>query len=81
MQEATQAIAAGQLKTIIERLERLGEDRDAITQDTAAVMSEASSAGFDKKTIKEILRLRKMDPNDLQERDAFLELYRTVLNV
>lgn len=80
-QEDTQGIAADQLKTIIERLERLGEDRDAIAKDTAEVLSEAHSAGFDKKAIKEILKLRKMDQNDLQERDAFVDLYRSVLNV
>ena len=72
-------IAADRLKSFVERVERLEEDRAAIAADIREVLSEAKSAGFDVPTLRQIVRLRKLDRQDLQERDALLELYRDVL--
>jgi uncharacterized protein (UPF0335 family) len=74
-------IAADRLRTFVERIERLEEDRAAISADIREVLSEAKSAGFDVPTIRQVVRLRKMDRQDLQERDSLLELYRDVMEM
>lgn len=70
-----QTIAAGHLRSFIERWERLQEDKQAISDDQKEVMAEAKANGFDTKTIRAIIRLRKLDPNERQEAEALLDLY------
>lgn len=74
-------VAADRLRSIVERIERLEEEKAALTADVRDVYSEAKGAGFDTKTIRKIVKLRKMDRAAVQEEDALLELYRQVLNV
>ena len=74
-------VAADRLQTFVQRVERLEEDRAAIAADIREVLSEAKAAGFDVPTIRQVVRLRKMDRQDLQERDALLELYRDALEI
>ncbi len=74
-------IAADRLRTFVERIERLEADRTAIATDVREVLSEAKSAGFDVPTIRQVVKLRRMDQQDLQERDALLDLYRDVMEM
>ena len=67
--------AKDQLKSIIERIERLEEERGALTGDIREVYAEAKSAGYDAKVMRQIVRLRKMDAADRQEQQALLETY------
>ncbi|MBN9533840.1 MAG: DUF2312 domain-containing protein [Alphaproteobacteria bacterium] len=67
--------AAGQLKSLIERIERLEEERAALSADIREVYSEAKGQGFDTKVMRQVVRLRKLDTADRQEQDAVLELY------
>lgn len=69
------------LEQYILRLERLEEDKAGITNDIKDVTAAAKGDGFDVKTIKQILKLRKLDKSDLEEQEALLELYRSVLGV
>ena len=77
----TGGIAADRLRSFIERIERLEEDRAGLNADIREVLSEAKSAGFDAKTIRQIVRLRKLDPSERQEQEHLLEVYRRAIGV
>lgn len=68
-------IARDRLKTFIERIERLEEEKKAITDDTKEVFAEAKGEGFDTKIMKIILTRRKEDANERAEKEAILDLY------
>ncbi|GAD09178.1 UPF0335 protein Plav_2034 [Gluconobacter frateurii NBRC 103465] len=74
-------IAADRLRSIIERVERLDEERKALAGDIKDIFSEAKSAGFDVKTIKQIIRMRKQEPADLEEQETLLDVYRRALGM
>jgi len=74
-------ITREQLEQYILRLERLEEDKIAVMEDIKEVTTAAKNEGFDVKTIKQILRIRKTNKDDLAEQEALLELYRGVLGV
>jgi uncharacterized protein (UPF0335 family) len=67
--------AQTQLKTIIERIERLEEDKAAIMADLKDVYAEAKGNGFDVKTLRKVVRIRKQDRAKRQEEEAILDLY------
>ena len=69
------SIAAEQLKSIVERIERLQGDREDIAEDIRQIYAEAKGAGFDGPTIRRVIRLRAMDPEARQEAEALLEMY------
>ncbi len=71
--------SAGRLRTIIERLERLDEDAEAIKTDKKEVESEAKGEGYDIKVIRKVLRIRKQDKAKRQEEEAILDLYLSAL--
>ena len=73
------SVAPSQLQSIIERLERLGEEKDAIAADTKEVYAEAKGNGFDTKAIRKLVVIRKKDAAKLQEEKAVLELYAAAL--
>ena len=77
----TGSIAADRLRTFIERIERLEEDRAALNSDLKEVMSEAKGAGFDIKTIRQIVRLRKLEPTERIEQEQLLEIYRSAVGI
>lgn len=77
----TQSFAAGQLKTIIGRIERLEEDKATIAGDIKGVYAEAKGNGFDVKVIHTIVARRKLEAADLAEADAMLELYEQALGM
>ena len=68
-------IAADRLRSIIERVERLEEERKALSGDIKDIFGEAKSAGFDVKTIKHILKLRKLEPSEIEEMETLLQIY------
>jgi uncharacterized protein (UPF0335 family) len=73
------AAAQGRLRTIIERLERLEEEKAAAAADQKEVFGEAKGEGYDVKILRKVLRLRKMDKAKRQEEDSILDLYLAAL--
>lgn len=71
--------AQGRLRSIIERVERLEEDKAAIAADVKEVFAEAKGEGYDVKILRKIVRLRKMDKAKRQEEDAITDLYLSAL--
>ena len=71
----TGGIAADRLRQFIERIERLEEEKKALSADVRDTYSEAKAVGFDPKVMREVMRLRKMDKDDKAERDALLDTY------
>ena len=74
-------IAADELRLLIERIERLEEEKKAIADDVKDVYGEAKSRGYDTKTIRAIIRLRKMETHDRQEAEAMMETYMQALGM
>ncbi|MGX1012200.1 uncharacterized protein (UPF0335 family) [Bradyrhizobium japonicum] len=74
-------IAKDQLQSIIERVERLLEEKKAIADDVAAVYAEAEGNGYDTKALKAIVRMRAQDPNERAEFEAILETYMQALGM
>ena len=74
-------IAADRLRSIIERVERLEEERKALAADIKDIFTEAKSAGFDVRTVKQIIRLRKQEPAEIEEQETLLDIYRRALGM
>jgi len=70
-----------QLRLLIERIERLSEEKKGISDDINDVYSEAKVVGYDAKIMKQIIRLRAMKPDDRREMEAVLDLYKTALGI
>lgn len=77
----TGGIAADALRSFIERVERLEEEKKALADDIKDVYGEAKSVGFDTKIMRQIIRLRKMDESDRKEQEALLDLYTHALGM
>ncbi|MDR6851521.1 uncharacterized protein (UPF0335 family) [Sphingomonas sp. BE123] len=75
------SISAEQLRLLIERIERLEEEKKGISDDIKDVYAEAKATGFDAKIMRTIIRLRKMEKHQLDEQDALLETYRAALGM
>lgn len=78
---AMEQSAQEQLKSIVERIEKLTEDMTAIKADIKEVYKEAKSDGLDVKALKDIIRMRKKDRDEIAEMDEILKLYRSVLGM
>ena len=74
-------IQAERLKSFIERIERLEEERGALTRDIREVYAEAKGTGFDTKIMRQVVRMRKLDKADFQEQEAVLDLYLQALGM
>ena len=74
-------IAADRLRSIIERVERLEEEKKALSSDIKDIMAEAKSAGFDTLVIRKIIAIRKQEPADVEEQETLLDLYRRALGI
>lgn len=72
---STTTVAAGQLLAIIERIERLEEEKKEVTEQIKEVYAEAKGNGFDVKTLRKIVALRRKDPEERNEEEAMLDLY------
>ena len=77
----TGGIAADRLRSLIERVERLEEERKALGDDIKDIFAEAKSAGFDVKVIRQLIRIRKQEPSDVEEHESLLDLYRRALGM
>ena len=74
-------VAADQLRLFIERIERLEEEKKGIADDVKDVYAEAKANGYDTKTMRSIVRLRRMEKHARDEADALLETYRNALGL
>ncbi|MBL4748936.1 MAG: DUF2312 domain-containing protein [Magnetovibrio sp.] len=77
----TGGIAGDRLRSFVERIERLEEEKAALAADIREVYSEAKGTGFDVKVIRQIIRLRKLEVSDRQEQEEILDLYKRALNM
>ena len=78
---STHVIAKDELKSLVDRLERLNEEKQAIVDDFKDVMTEARSRGYDTKALRTILRMRKQDADERREREALIEIYAEALGM
>ncbi len=78
---STQTATGARLRSFIERVERLEEEKKTIADDIKEVYAEAKGQGFDVKTMRKIISLRKKDPDDRAEEDALLETYLAALGM
>ena len=74
-------IAGDRLRSFIERIERLEDEKRALSEDIREVYSEAKGAGFDVKVMRQIVRIRKLDQNERDEQEALLETYMAALGM
>jgi uncharacterized protein (UPF0335 family) len=74
-------VAADRLKSIVERIERLEEERKALGSDIKDIYAEAKSAGFDVKVLRQLIRMRKQEPNEIEEQQTLLDVYRRALGM
>ena len=74
-------VAAEKLRSFVERIERLEEEKAALGNDVREVYSEAKAAGFDTKVMRQVVKLRKMDQNDRSEQEQLLDLYKQALGM
>ena len=74
-------LAVDRLLTILERIERLEDEKKALSDDIREIYSEAKSAGFDVKVMRQIVRLRKMDANDRNEMEQLLDTYKQAIGM
>ena len=73
--------AHGQLKSLVERIERLEDEKKTIAGDIKEVYAEAKAVGYDPKIMRQIVRLRKMKPDDRSEQEMVLETYKAALGM
>ena len=78
---STGGIAADRLRSIVERIERLEEERKALGGDIRDIYAEAKSAGFDVKVLRALVSLRKKEPADVEEQETLLDVYRRALGM
>jgi uncharacterized protein (UPF0335 family) len=74
-------VAGEQLRTIVERIERLEEEKAALAEDIREVYAEAKGNGYDVKILRQIVRLRKIESADRQEQEAILDTYKAALGM
>ena len=77
----TGGIAEAQLRSYIERIERLEEEKVALAADIREVYSEAKATGFEPKIMRQVVKIRKLDAADRQEQEALLEMYLKALGM
>ncbi len=74
-------VAADRLRSIVERIERLEEERKALGSDIKDIYSEAKSAGFDVKVLRQLISIRKKEPAEVEEQETLLDVYRHALGM
>jgi uncharacterized protein (UPF0335 family) len=79
--DQTYGIAADRLRSLVERIERLEEERKALAGDIKDIYGEAKSAGFDVKVLRQIIRLRRQDQAEVEEQESLLDLYKRALGM
>ncbi len=74
-------VAADRLRSLVERIERLEEERKALASDIKDIYSEAKSAGFDVKVLRQLIRIRKQEAAEVEEQETMLDIYRRALGM
>jgi len=74
-------VAADRLRSIVDRIERLNEERKALGSDIKDIFAEAKAVGFDTKVIRTLIQLRHLEPAEVEERETLLDLYRRALGM
>jgi uncharacterized protein (UPF0335 family) len=74
-------IAGERLRSIVDRIERLEEERKALGSDIKDIYSEAKSAGFDVKVLRQLIRIRKQEPAEIEEQETLLDVYRRAIGM
>ena len=74
-------IAGERLRSFIERIERLEEEKRTLAADIKEVYAEAKSTGFDTKIMRQLIRIRRMDKDDLDEQESLLDVYKRALGM
>ena len=74
-------VTQGQLKSLVERIERLQEEKNALTQDIREVYAEAKANGFDTKIVRKVVAIRKKDRAEREEEQALIDLYMNALGM
>lgn len=80
-EETGEGVAAAELKQFVERVERLTEDKKAVSDDIRDVYAEAKGRGFDVKALRALIRLRAKAPTEREEEEAMLDLYKSALGM
>lgn len=81
MPDASGGISSARLKSFIERIEKLEQDKAGVAEDLKEVYAEAKGTGFDTKIIRKIVSLRKLDVEKRREQDELLDLYKSALGM
>ncbi len=81
MSDNIQGVSAQQLKMFIEKLERLEEEKTEIAENIRDTFAQAKSEGFDVKTMRQLLKIRKMKREDVVEQEELLDIYRQALGM
>lgn len=79
--KASPTVAAAELRSFVERIERLEEEKAVLMADIREVYAEAKGRGFDGKIMRQVVRLRRMERHELLEQEALLDLYRSALGL
>ena len=74
-------VAGERLRSLVERVERLEEEKKALSSDIKDIFTEAKSAGYDIKVLRQLIRIRKLDPNEVSEAEQLLEVYRAAIGM
>jgi uncharacterized protein (UPF0335 family) len=74
-------IAVDRLRSLVDRIERLEEERKALSSDIKDIYAEAKSAGFDPKVLKQLIRIRKQEAAEVEEQETMLDIYRRALGM
>jgi uncharacterized protein (UPF0335 family) len=80
-QAETGGIAADRLRSLVDRIERLEEERKALSSDIKDIYAEAKSAGFDVKVLRQLIRVRKQEAAEVEEQETMLDVYRRALGM
>ena len=79
--ESSYRVTADELRSFVERYERLESDKKDIADQQKEVMAEAKARGYDTKVLRKVISLRKREPDDIAEEEAVLDLYRQALGM
>ena len=74
-------ITVGELRSFVERMERLNEEKKVVADQQKEVMAEAKGRGYDTKALRKLIALRAKDPQEISEEEAVLQLYREALDM
>jgi uncharacterized protein (UPF0335 family) len=77
----TGGVGADRLRSLVERIERLEEERKALASDIKDIYAEAKSAGYDVKVLRQLIRIRKQEAAEVEEQETLLDVYRRALGM